>query len=353
MPSVAVNPPKTPVTKGSSGIAAATVPNVCKMPGPPAPFVPTPLPNIGKSGNSPDGYSTSVKIEGEPVAIRGASFKSMGDVASQGTGGGIVSNNVEGPTKFIPPGSLDVQIEGKNVHHLGDQMLNNNGPSGSPPNAATMTGEVQGPALSPADQEKAVKCAVKQCDEMEITEDHRSRMSSAMAAAKKEGKDTSAAACMKLGTIKHECVEKKMKATPGARTERTYDMRQNPPTVLMRSSPNEAEECSNFWSGMASAFRACGGRANYNAGDARRPDVVFGPEPGAKNVFDAKFPCSAAVLGGDIAGSPLRSNPETLGRDVMDNKQRDAYEKIADGGKVKAVAPADAAGEACEPENRR
>lgn len=143
MASVTVNPPKTPVTKGSSGIAAATTPNVCKMPGPPAPFVPTPLPNIGKSGDSPDGYSTSVTIEGDAVAIQGASFKSMGDVASQGTGGGIVSNNVQGPTKFVAPGSMDVKIEGKNVQYLGDQMSNNNGPGGSPPNAATLAGVVQ------------------------------------------------------------------------------------------------------------------------------------------------------------------------------------------------------------------
>ncbi len=32
---VGVNAPKSPVTKGSNGIAMATVPNVCKMPGPP------------------------------------------------------------------------------------------------------------------------------------------------------------------------------------------------------------------------------------------------------------------------------------------------------------------------------
>lgn len=156
MPTVTVNPPKTPVTKGSSGIAAATVPNVCKMPGPPAPFVPTPLPNIGQSGKSPQDYSTTVKIEGEPVAIQGASFGSSGDIASQGTGGGIVSNNVEGPTKFIGPGSFNVKIEGKNVQFLSDPMMNNCGPSGSPPNAATMTGVVQAPGLAvPASELKA------------------------------------------------------------------------------------------------------------------------------------------------------------------------------------------------------
>jgi uncharacterized Zn-binding protein involved in type VI secretion len=145
VPTVAVNPPKTPVTKGSSGVAAATIPNVCKMPGPPAPFVPTPLPNIGQSSKSPDGYSTSVKIEGQPVAIQGASFGSSGDIASKGTGGGIVSSNAEGPTKFIGPGSFDVKIEGKNVQLLGDQMLNNCGPAGSPANAATMMGLIQAP----------------------------------------------------------------------------------------------------------------------------------------------------------------------------------------------------------------
>jgi uncharacterized Zn-binding protein involved in type VI secretion len=143
MTKVSVNAPRTPVTEGSSGIAAATLPNVCKMPGPPAPFVPTPLPNIGKSGTSPKGYSQTVTIEGKKVAIRGATFGSTGDVASKGTGGGIVSSNVEGPTSFVGPGSMNVKIEGKNVQLLGDPMLNNCGPSGSPPNSATMMGVFQ------------------------------------------------------------------------------------------------------------------------------------------------------------------------------------------------------------------
>jgi uncharacterized Zn-binding protein involved in type VI secretion len=162
MPSVAVNAPKTPVTKGSSGIAAATLPNICKMPGPPAPFVPTPLPNIGKSDNSPEGYSTTVTIEGNPVAIKGATFDSMGDVASQGTGGGLISSNVQGPTKFIGPGSMDVKIEGNNVQLLGDPMLNNCGPGGSPANAATMGGVLQAPlppGEPPAEDPKCKKIA--------------------------------------------------------------------------------------------------------------------------------------------------------------------------------------------------
>jgi hypothetical protein len=133
-------------------MAKVTTPNVCKMPGPPAPFVPTPLPNIGKSGNSPQDYSQTVEIEGNKVAIRGATFASIGDVASQGTGGGLISANTQGPTKFITPGSLTVKIEGKSVHLLGEPMLNNCAASGNPPNTgATMVGEDQ------SDEEKP-KC---------------------------------------------------------------------------------------------------------------------------------------------------------------------------------------------------
>ena len=141
--SVGVNPPKTPVTTGSSGVATATLPNMCKMPGPPAPFVPTPLPNIGKSGDSPKDYTKTVKIEGKPVAINGASFGSMGDMASKALGGGMVSANTHGPCKFIAPGSMDVQCEGENVHLLSDQVTNNGAGSGSPANSATMVGLVQ------------------------------------------------------------------------------------------------------------------------------------------------------------------------------------------------------------------
>jgi hypothetical protein len=143
MPSVSVNPPKTPVTKGSSGTAAATIPNVCKMPGPPAPFVPAPLPNIGKSGDSPKGYSQDVTIEGKAVAIKGATFNSMGDMASKATGGGLISANTHGITKFVGPGSMDVKIEGKNVQLLSDPMLNNCAGGGSPPNSATLLGVLQ------------------------------------------------------------------------------------------------------------------------------------------------------------------------------------------------------------------
>lgn len=190
MSSVAIHPPKTPVTKGSSGVAKATLPNVCKMPGPPAPFVPAPLPNIAKSGSSPEGYSKTVKIEGDTVAIRGAMFESMGDMASKGTGGGLISANCHGPAKFITPGSLTVKIEGKSVHLLGEPMLNNCGSSGSPPNTgATMMGLKQGDRVI-SDAEKALQDIVCDC--------HRNTPPSGMG-------------CKFDGVLKHECCEECIK----------------------------------------------------------------------------------------------------------------------------------------------
>lgn len=169
--SVTVNPPKTPVTEGSSGVAAATIPNVCKMPGPPAPFVPTPLPNIGKSNDSPKGYSKDVTIEGKKVAIKGATFNSTGDIASKGTGGGLISANTHGPTKFVGPGSMDVKIEGKNVQLLGDPMLNNCGGSGSPPNAATMLGVIQMSGLVTAVEDGECPVCKKNHGDLKETEE--------------------------------------------------------------------------------------------------------------------------------------------------------------------------------------
>lgn len=143
--SIAVNPPKTPVTEGSQDKAPATLPNVCKMPGPPAPFVPTPLPNIGRSEDSIDGFTSTVLFDGKKVAIKGATYKSTGspDAASKGTGGGIVSSVEQGKTGFAAPGSMTVKAEGKNIQLLGDAMMNN---GSNPNNSGTIPGNIQGPA---------------------------------------------------------------------------------------------------------------------------------------------------------------------------------------------------------------
>ena len=129
MNSVGVNPPNTPVTESSLDLAPADLPNVCKMPGPPAPFIPTPLPNMGRSADRLQDTTTTVMVQGKKVAIKGSFYMSQPspDVASQGTGGGIVSMVTQGATTFISPGSMDVKFEGQNVQLLGDTMGNNGG----------------------------------------------------------------------------------------------------------------------------------------------------------------------------------------------------------------------------------
>lgn len=142
MSSIGVNPPKTPVTEGSGDKSPATLPNICKMPGPPAPFVPTPLPNIGQSSDKLSDGTKKVLFEGKKVAIKGSSYMSKlsGDMASKGTGGGIISATTEGKTKFVAPGSMNVKAEGKNIQLLGDAMSNN---GSNPTNSATLPGNIQ------------------------------------------------------------------------------------------------------------------------------------------------------------------------------------------------------------------
>ena len=153
---VGVNPPKTPVTEGSGDVAPATTPNVCKMPGPPAPFVPTPLPNVGRSSDNLTDGTTKVLIEGKKVAIKGSSFKSAAsaDAASKGTGGGVVSSTEQGKTEFTAPGSMNVKAEGENIQVLGDAMINNNQNGG-----ANVPGNIQPPIPIEDFEEILKKCA--------------------------------------------------------------------------------------------------------------------------------------------------------------------------------------------------
>ena len=81
-----------------------------------------------------------VLFEGKKVAVKGSYYMSMGDIASKGTGGGIVSAATHGKAEFVAPGSMDVKAEGKNVQLLGDAMTNN---GSNPSNAGTLPGNVQ------------------------------------------------------------------------------------------------------------------------------------------------------------------------------------------------------------------
>jgi uncharacterized Zn-binding protein involved in type VI secretion len=260
MGSVGIHPPKSPVTKGSTSVSAATLPNICKMPGPPAPFVPTPLPNIGKSSSSPKGYSKEVKIEGNAVAIQGASFGSMGDVASKGLGGGMVSMNCEGPTKFIAPGSLTVKIEGKNVHLLSDVMSNNNGPSGSPPNSATMMGTVHSPAAI-ANLIKALCQIINQCENEVNSAKFGPGNKPTKEWCRAPGSDPSKTNAMEIGEEKAKCAENK---------------------VNQRKAKSDTPLSKDV---QAEKYVPVPG------GGWCKPDVMVGTPPSCQAVFDFKTSC--------------------------------------------------------------
>lgn len=323
MSSVGIHPPKTPVTRGCHSVAKATLPNVCKMPGPPAPFVPSPLPNIAKSELSPKGYSETVKIEGHVVAIRGATYESIGDIASKGTGGGLISANCHGPAKFITPGSLTVKIEGKNVHLLGEPMLNNCGASGSPPNTgATMVGTKHKDTKDPPDNEKDVKCAIHQCDNEPYNIS--------------EAEDDK---CAALGKAKHSCVAKKLKdKEPGIKSEAFCSV--DPPKVL----ESGGKAIKNFFQ----AANTIGSVATYQVGSLRRPDLIYTNKAGQTVVADAKFPCPDAVKDGTQTSGKMPSPKSS--ESMLTGTQKADYKAIQ--GKPlrppKEIQPKDCSAEDCK-----
>jgi uncharacterized Zn-binding protein involved in type VI secretion len=242
-------------------VAAATLPNVCKMPGPPAPFVPTPLPNIGKSSDRLNDGTTTVKIQGSKVAIKGAYYMSAPspDVASQGTGGGLLSSCVQGKTEFTAPGSMNVKAEGKNIQLLADAMTNN----GSSKNTgATLPGNIQAAEAGIAVMTDIV-CGCAQL-------------------APKAGEN-----CRKLGERKHKCCDDAIK---------THNDQGGTPKLQGEQGYNEATgahdpSASRQWMpGMSPG--------QYFSGIAGKifPDAAILNDNGEINRFcEFKFQCPAGV----------------------------------------------------------
>lgn len=303
-----VNPPRTPVTKGSQCMAIATVPNVCKMPGPPAPFVPTPLPNIAQSSNSLQGATKKVKIEGQVVAIKGASFKSMGDVASNGTGGGIVSSVTQGACKFVAPGSLDVKAEGKSIHLMGDATTNNNS---NPPNAATVAA-VQA-ATTPDMIQEALQDLADECnDEVNQSEGY-----------SQSSNKPSGTACTARGTKKHKCCEDAINDADNGKIKSEVGYSEEGRTVgaktVQRARKTAAKKLADAKASgqptagvYKNAFRDAGGVPHLIA------DVVVVNQPSkgtAKSniqlVFDFKFNCSGE---GKMSKDQAQKYNDTLGQ---------------------------------------
>jgi uncharacterized Zn-binding protein involved in type VI secretion len=320
-----INPPRTPVTAGSQGVAAATMPNVCKMPGPPAPFVPTPLPNVAESGNKLQGGSKTVKIEGKSVAIRGATFGSKGDIASKATGGGLISANTHGPAKFAAPGSMNVKIEGKNVHLLGDAMTNNNS---NPPNSGTVM-LVQ--AACPPDIKAALRQIAEECE--------------AKVGNFPPGDPRIAKQCSKLGTKKHACCAEKIEEANKERSKqgqpqeaysepaferetgrmipRKNPLGGKPPHVPRTQSAIRNQAIGYFRSGK-SPYRSIKNAIGSMCVGKKFPDVVIPSNPSlpcergnVEAIYDFKFAC------------PKGKEMRRWGRDrATGMSQRDFYRQL-------------------------
>jgi Domain of unknown function (DUF4150) len=108
-----------------SGSALSTkFPCVGKTPGPPAPFVPIPYPNIAKGGDTENG-ATKVDADGKTIALKNSSdfSTSKGNEAAT-AGGGLVTAKQNGKSWYFMY-SMDVKIEDKEVPRAFDIMAGN------------------------------------------------------------------------------------------------------------------------------------------------------------------------------------------------------------------------------------
>jgi hypothetical protein len=108
--------------KGTVGISAATLPDVCKTPSPGGP-VPIPYPNIANQSSLKNG-TTTVKAHGQMIAVKGSQYgMSNGDEA--GIAGGVKSNVNMKATDWITY-SFDVKLDGQNACRHTDKKFHNN-----------------------------------------------------------------------------------------------------------------------------------------------------------------------------------------------------------------------------------
>lgn len=108
------------VTHANGQAKSINFPCVGKTPGPPAPFVPVPYPNISMGSDTSKG-AKKVKADGKEVCLKDSEFsKSTGNEAAT-AGGGIVTSKQKGKSSYFMY-SMDVKIEGKEVPRAFDIM---------------------------------------------------------------------------------------------------------------------------------------------------------------------------------------------------------------------------------------
>lgn len=143
------------VHKGSNGISAATIPDVCKTPTPGGP-VPMPYPNVSQSATLAKGTTTVKADGGMMIAIKGSEFSiSNGD--NPGVAGGVKSSTFMKESTWILY-SFDVKMNGQNACRLTDKKFQNH------ENTADLGGELQVPTLVTPDVDEP--CIVGKYDDI-------------------------------------------------------------------------------------------------------------------------------------------------------------------------------------------
>ncbi|HYO68750.1 MAG TPA: DUF4150 domain-containing protein [Archangium sp.] len=100
------------VHKGDGQVNTCAVPDVCKTPSPGGP-VPVPYVNVARDGELSKG-STSVTLEGNPVALKDSNLGTSSGDEPGTAGGGLISSKTQGKMTWANA-SIDVKIEGKGV----------------------------------------------------------------------------------------------------------------------------------------------------------------------------------------------------------------------------------------------
>src|SRR5438128_458146 len=113
-----------PFASSNGGGQCLAAPDVCNVPAPPAPPIPTPFPNTAQLTQADGGTcSSKVKIMGKnAVMVDTEITMSSGDEA--GSIGGIVCGKIKGAAKF-KQGSGKVKIEGKAAAYQGAMVGQN------------------------------------------------------------------------------------------------------------------------------------------------------------------------------------------------------------------------------------
>lgn len=112
------------ITHAKGNAKSINFPCVGKTPGPPAPFVPVPYPNVSMGTDTAKG-SKKVKAHGKEVCLKNTSnFKTSTGNEAATAGGGLITAKTKGKSSYVMY-SMDVKIEGKEVPRAFDPMMGN------------------------------------------------------------------------------------------------------------------------------------------------------------------------------------------------------------------------------------